>query len=220
MFKAALVFGLIEILGTVYNKTNVFFLERATGVKGVAYYSATWNIVDPVSVLASEQLLGWVIFPLLAALWAKNREGVGPLVKNSAQWLMALAFPVMFVLYAEAPLIIGLVYPSEFAPAVDMQRMLVWTIVLSFENNLFAYVMMTAGAARLLLAFAACSTLINLALNVVLVERFGLMGGCLVIIFTKLIMTVLTYAYCSMKLKILRITDFVLPKTAGNGGVS
>ncbi len=35
------------------NKTNIFFLESSIGVDGVAVYSATWNIVDPISILGS-----------------------------------------------------------------------------------------------------------------------------------------------------------------------
>lgn len=58
VFRAAWVFALIEILGIIDNKTNIFFLKSATGVEGVAYYGATRNILDPISILASEQFLG------------------------------------------------------------------------------------------------------------------------------------------------------------------
>jgi O-antigen/teichoic acid export membrane protein len=211
ILKIAAIFASIDILGTIYNKTNIFFLKNATGVEGVAYYSATWNLVDPVSVLASEQLLGWVIFPLLSALWWKNRASVGPLVQRNAQWLMALAFPIMFFLAAESDLLIGFIYPAEYKDAAWMQKYLVWTILLSFENNLFAYVMMVAGAARVLLAFAVLVTGLNLLYNYSLVNSYGLVGGCLVIILTKLSMTCLTISYCQLKFGFLKATDFLFP---------
>ncbi len=211
VFRAALVFALIEILGIVYNKTNIFFLETATGVDGVAIYSATWNIVDPVSILASEQLLGWVIFPLLAGLWWNNRKSVGRIVRSNAQWLMALAFPIMFVLYAESDLMIGLIYKAEYSDAAWMQKYLVWTILLSFENNLFQYVMMVAGAAKTLLVFTIVVTGLNLLFNVVLVEPLGLEGGCLVIILTKLVMTIFTFTYCQIRFRFFKIGDFLFP---------
>ncbi|MGO9570659.1 MAG: polysaccharide biosynthesis C-terminal domain-containing protein [Desulfomonilaceae bacterium] len=211
MFRAALVFALIEILGTIYNKTNIFFLESATGVKGVAVYSAAWNLVDPISILASDQFLGWVVFPLLATLWWKNRDGVRRLVRRNAQWLMALAFPIMFFLHVESGLLISLIYPADYGDAVWVQQYLVWTILLSFENNLFAYVMMVAGAANLLLGFAAAATGLNFLLNVTLVRQFGLAGACLVIIFTKLVMTLLTFFYCRIRLRFLKEKDFLFP---------
>jgi O-antigen/teichoic acid export membrane protein len=211
MFRAALVFAMIDILGIIYNKTNVFFLENATGVKGVAYYSATWILVDPVSVVASEQLLGWVIFPLLASLWWSSRDQVRQLVRRNAQWLMVMAFPIMFFLYAEAGFLIGLIYPAEYKDAVWMQQYLVWTILFSFESNLFRYVMMVAGAANILLVFQALGTILNLVFNWVLVKPFGLAGGCLVIILTKLVMMVMTFLYCQLRFHFFRWYDFLFP---------
>lgn len=211
IFRATAVFALIEILGILYNRANIFFLEDATGVEGVAVYSATYNIVDPLSVLASEQLLGWVIFPLLASLWWTDREKVGPVVRRTAQWLMVLAFPAMFFLYVWSDLIIGTVYPGQYEAAAWMQRYLVWTILLSFESNLLSYVMMVSGAAKMLLAFSTAATAVNLVLNVLLVYPYGLAGACMVLILTKLMMTVLTFAYCQVKFGIFRIRDFAFP---------
>ncbi len=215
VFKAASVFALIEILGIVYNKTNVFFIESYTGVNGVAYYSATFNIIDEISVLASEQFLGWVIFPLLAAFWTKDRGRSGRLVKATSLWLFAFGLPIMFFMYAESPLIIGLVYPSEYKDAIWMQQYLVWTIVLSFENNLFAYLMMVAGKVNVLLVFSIFTTAANVALNVAMVPSSGLLGGCLVIIFTKLLMTILTFYYCRVNFHFVTEKEFLFPLILG-----
>jgi O-antigen/teichoic acid export membrane protein len=216
VFRVALIFALIEILGIVYNKTNIFFLEAATGVEGVAYYSATWNLfVDPVSTLVSEQLLGWVVFPFLATLWWNNRDRAGSLVRDNARWLMAIALPIMFFLHSESALLIGIAYKPEYKDAIWMQQYLVWTILLSFENNLFAYVMMVAGAAKILLAFQMCATVLNLVFNAALVKPFGLAGGCLVIIFTKLAMTTFTFCYCQIRFRFFKLGDFVFPIVLG-----
>ncbi len=215
MFKMSLVFALIEILGVVYNKTNIFFLQKETGLDGVAFYSATWNILDALSVLGSEQFLGWVIFPLLATLWWQNRNKAGDLIKRNAQWLMAIALPIIFFLYSESSLIIGLIYPAKYSDAVWMQKYLVWTIPISFQNNLFSYVMMVAGAAKILLVFQIATTVVNLILNFTLVPMLKLEGGCLVIIFTKLFMACLTFGYCRVRLGFVRVRDFFFPVASG-----
>ena len=211
MFRSSVTFALIEILGVFYNKTNVFFLESVVGVKGVAYYSSTWNIVDTSSTLVSEQLLGWVIFPLLASIWWNNRDRAARLIHDNAKWLMILALPIMFLLHVESELLIGLIYPAEYADAVWMQKFLVWTILLSFENNLFFYVMMVAGGANVLLLFTVAVALLNLALNLALVGPLGLMGGCLVIILTKLVMALLTFLYCQVRFRFFSFGDAVFP---------
>jgi O-antigen/teichoic acid export membrane protein len=186
-------------------------MEKLVGFKGVAYYSAAFNVVDSIAILASVQLLGGVIFPLLTVLWWKDRDAVGPLVGRTAKWLMAAAFPIMFFLWAESELIIGLVYPAEYKDTVWMQQYMVWLILFSFESNLFAYLMMVAGEAKRLLAISVVVTAINLILNVLLVERFGLVGGCLVIIFTRMTMTLLTFLYCQVRFRFFKLTDFAFP---------
>ncbi len=215
VFKASSAFASIEILGIIYNKTNVFFIESYTGVNGVAYYSATFNIIDEISVLASEQFLGWVIFPLLAAFWTRDRDRSGRLVKATGLWLFAFGLPIMFFMYAESAFIIGLVYPSEYKDAIWMQQYLVWTIVLSFENNLFAYLMMVAGRVNMLLVFSVITTLANFALNIILVPSTGLLGGCLVIILTKLLMTILTFYYCRVNFNFVTEKEFLFPLVLG-----
>lgn len=219
MFRASLYFALIEILGEIYNKTNIFFLQKETGLEGVAYYSATWNIVDAVSILGSEQFLGWVIFPLLATLWWKDRKLAESLVRQNSRWLMAIALPIIFVLHTQSSLIIGLIYPSQYSDAVWMQKYLVWTILISFQNNLFSCVMIVAGAVRALLAIQIVGTIVNIILNLVLVPMMKLEGGCLVIIFTKLFIACLTFLYCRLLLGFARLSDFIFPVCLGIASV-
>jgi len=219
LFTGATVFALIQILGLFYNKTNVFFLESVTGVKGVALYSAAYNLVDPVSALASEQLLGWVIFPLLAFLWREKQGDIGPVVRTSARWLLVISFPIMLFLGVMGNTIVDLIYPPEFRPCAWMLQYLVWTIVLSFEVNLFNYVMMVTGAERILLAFACVVTVFNVLFNVFLVQPYGLLGGCLVIIFTKLVMTTLTLTYCQWRFRFFSLTDIVYPALLWTGSL-
>ncbi len=211
MFKASVTFALIEILGIFYNKTNIFFLESAVGVTALAYYGSTWMIVDTSSTLISEQLLGWVVFPLLASIWWADRDRAVRMIRSNAKWLIILAFPIMFFLNVESDMVIGFFYPPEYLDAAWMQKFLVWTILLSFENNLFFYVMMVAGGANTLLLFTVIVTLVNLGLNFTLVEPLGLMGGCLVIILTKLVMALLTFGYCQIRFRFFAAADAVFP---------
>ena len=208
LFLASTVFGLIHILGMVASRTNVFFLESYTGVKGVAIYSAAWMIVDSVAALASEQLLAWVVFPLLSVLWMKNRAEVAPIVRRTAQWLMALGLPIIFVLNAEADLIVWLLYGSGYADTAWVQQYLAWTIILSFESHLLSYLMIVAGAGKPLLLFSAITLAANLVFNVLLVKPFGLAGACVVMILTKSLSLLLISSYCQIRYHLFRLKDF------------
>lgn len=219
VFSAATVYAVIDILGTIYVNSNIFFLERATGTTGVAFYSATWNLIHAACLLVSEQWLKLVVFPVLSVMWMKNREALGSLIQMNAQWLLAIAMPIMFVLHVESDFIIGLLYRPEYRDAIWMQKYLIWSIPLSFHNNLLSVVMMVAGAAKILAIFQAVATGLNLVFNVALVPSFGLLGACLVLILTRAVMTILTTVYCESRFGFFRKGDFFFPLTLGVGSL-
>jgi len=122
---------------------------------------------------------------------------------------------VVFVLYTESSLIISLIYPSQYSDAIWMQKYLVWTIPLSFQNNLFSYVMMVSGAVKVLLLFQVIGTIVNFILNFTLVPMLKLQGACLAIILTKLLVACLTFFYCRVSLGFVRFIDFFFPFCLG-----
>lgn len=211
LMRAASVYALIEILGVFYNRTNVFFLESVVGVTGVAIFSAANNIVEPVSVLGSDQLLGWVVFPLLATLRWKDKEEMRSLVRRSALWLSCLSLPALMAMTLWSDLIIGLIYREEFRDSAQLLRYLLWSVPLSFESNLFGYLMMVTGASRPLLAITTATTVINLAANTLLVPTYGLIGGCVVPVITKFAQTIFTFWYCQSKFSLFSPRDFLFP---------
>ena len=202
ILAAATALAAADLLGMAYNKANVFFLQAAAGTRGVGLYSATWNIVDAVPVLVSQQFLGWVVFPVLAVLWARHPERALALVRTCAGWLLVAAAGLAFLLYQESDLMVGLLYPDSYAEAASLQKRLVWAIPLSFEHNLFVSLMIVAGALRPVVAVAATATVVNLILNLTLVGPGGLEGACQVIVFTKLVAASFTAAYCQRRFRL------------------
>ncbi len=196
LIMGAAVLGAADLLGVAYNKTNVFFIQSAGGAGALAFYGATWTVVDAISVLGSEQLIACVVFPALALAWREDRAHGLALVRRQAVYLFLLGCLAAFALRQEAPLILGLLYPSSYAPAVALQKVLALTVLLSLEGNLFASLLIVAGAARLLLVLAASTALASVALNAWLVPVFGLPGACWAIVLTKLAMTVAAGAVC------------------------
>ncbi len=81
--RLGLVFALIEVSAVIYNKANLFFLQKYAGVQGVAQYSVTWQTVDGISVLVSNLLLQSILFPIFVQLWEVDRGRVSQLAQNT-----------------------------------------------------------------------------------------------------------------------------------------
>jgi O-antigen/teichoic acid export membrane protein len=201
--RSGIAFTLMAIASILYNKANIFFLQRFAGVDAVAQYSVTWQVVDGISCLVSTLLLGNVLFPLLSGLWEKDREDFRQLARSAASWLLAAALPVMFVLYAEADRLIPLIYGPGYDAAVAMQKGLVATIVIGFVHNLAAYIMLSMRRERLLLIFYVIGLSFNLICCAILIPVAPLIGTVLAIVVTKALVAAMTISYCQRQLHVI-----------------
>jgi O-antigen/teichoic acid export membrane protein len=201
--QGGLVFVLMAFAAILYNKNNIFFLQRFAGAEGVAQYSVTWQMVDGVSVLISNLLLKNVLFPLFVNL---NRIGSGelaPMARSCARWLLLASLPVMFVLCVESDRFILIIYGEGYRQAVDIQKILTLTVLFSFLHNLAAYLMMSVKRERLLLAFYLGGLAFNLFICGVWIPSNPLHGAVGAIVLTKGFMAMLTVGYCQWRIGLI-----------------
>ncbi len=200
---AGLVFAIIEVVSIIYNKSNLFFLKRHAGADGVAQYSATWQIVDGISVLVVSLLLQSVMFPLFVQLWEAERTRASRLAQDTARWLLAVALPLMFVLFIESDRLIPLIYGPHYAKAAWLQKLLVITVAFAFLHNLAAFLMISMRRERLLLIFYVAGLILNLLWSVAVIPRIPLVGSALAIVLSKGLVAVLTVSFCQSALGLL-----------------
>ncbi len=195
-----LVFALIEVSASLYNKANLFFLQKYAGAAGVAQYSVAWQTVDGFSGLVSNLLLQSILFPLFVRLWEVDRVRVTPLAQNTARWLLTASLVLMFVMFIESDRIITLIYGPNYQQAIWLQKVLVVTVSFAFMHNLAALLMISMGLQRLLLTFYLGGLVFNLLWCTLVIPRAPLMGAALAMVFTKGGVAFLTVSYCQRRL--------------------
>jgi O-antigen/teichoic acid export membrane protein len=197
--RLGLVFALIQVAAILYNKANLFFLQRYAGSQGVAQYSVTWQMVDGISTLVSNLLLQSILYPLFVHLWQTDRARVPGLAQNTARWLLAAALPVMFVLFIESDRLISLVYGSQYQEAVQLQKYLVVTVAFAFLHNLAASLMISMNLERLLLIFYLGGLAFNLLWCYLAIPLMPLLGAALAMVLTKGLVALLTVSYAQRR---------------------
>lgn len=218
--RGGIAFTLMAIAAILYNKANIFFLQRYGGPTLVAQYSATWEIVDGISVLTATLLLKNILFPLFVKLWETDRVEVARLVRSSTEWLLAAALPIMFVLFVESDRLIGLIYGPAYGDAVWMQKCLAPAIAIGFLHNLAAYLMISMKQELLLLSFYLGGLVFNIICCTVLIPANPLMGSVLAIVLTKAVVAIATVSTCQFRFGLISKTAlFRLISTAALGGI-
>ncbi len=218
--RGSVVFTLMAITTIVYNKANIFFLQRFGGPTYVAQYSATWQMVDWISVLASSLLLQNILFPLFVKLWETDRAELARLARNSTEWLLGAALPIMFVLFIESDRLIGLTFGPAYGDAVWMQKYLVPAIAIGFMHNLAAYLMISMKHELLLLSFYLGGLAFNIICCTLLIPANPLMGSVLAIVLTKAVVALATVSTCQLRFGLISKTAlFHLICSATLGGI-
>jgi O-antigen/teichoic acid export membrane protein len=201
--RLGVVFALIEVTASIYNKANLFFLQRYAGSDAVAQYSVTWGLVDAISALVSTLLLQYVLYPLFVHLWETDRDQVPRLAQNTARWLLAAALLVMFFLFLESDRLITLIFGPRYHEAVWLQKVLVFTVVFAFLHNLAAFLMISMQLARLLLIFYLAGLGLNLLWCSLVIPLSPLLGSALAMVVTKGGVAALTVGFCQGRLGLL-----------------
>jgi O-antigen/teichoic acid export membrane protein len=200
---AVRVFAIMEVASTIYNKSNLFFLQRYAGADAVAQYSATWLTVDSTSGLVASLLLQSVLFPLFVRFWEVDRSKVSLLAQNTARWLLAVALPIMFFLFIESDRLILLVFGPAYQQAAWLQKLLVITVAFSFLHNLAAFLMISMRRERLLLIFYLAGLVFNLLWCTAIIPKIPLVGAALAIVLTKGLVALLSVSFCQVSLGLM-----------------
>jgi O-antigen/teichoic acid export membrane protein len=223
------VFTLMALAAILYNKINIFFLQRQGGAVAVAQYSATWQLIDGVAAIASNILLGRVLFPLFAKLWVTDQEAFRAKAREQGRVMTALALPATFVFMAGGAYIIPLAYGDQYAEAVRIQPWLSLCLAISFLHNLAYYLLLSMGRQALVLGFFLAGLAVNALLCAGLIRPDSLAGGPLdgplggavaAIVLTKAFVAVLTLGACQRFLGLFSLRGMAPALFAASGAAA
>lgn len=150
-------------------------LMQVEGPVAVGQYASAARLAEATNLLAEGAML--VVFPLLARLHQESAERVAPLASQVARGLAVLLCLVALVGGALASDLMSLIFGAEFAPAGPALAVLLWAAPLSAVGSLYANLVLVIGRQRVLLAVNAVVAAVLVALQVVLVPDFGILGA-------------------------------------------
>jgi O-antigen/teichoic acid export membrane protein len=214
------VFTLMALAAILYNKINVFFLQRFGGAQAVAQYSATWQLVDGISILASSVLLGKVLFPVFARLWVTDQAAFADKARAHMARLAALALPIVFALALESGPVIGLLYGGQYAEAARVQPLLASCVFFAFVHNLCYYLLLSMGRQTFVLWIFCAGLAVNVLLCVLLIPLAPLDGAVWAMAATKALVSVFTVGACQISLRLFRWRGFLALHLAAGGALA
>jgi O-antigen/teichoic acid export membrane protein len=184
LLRRAAPLGVALLATAVYYSSDSVLLGLFRGSDEVGYYSAAYRIV--LSCMLIPVVVHSVILPIGARLSRTDGVGLADMVSRSSRGLIWIALPLAIGTTLTAGTIISLVYGPAFAPSGLPLSILIWSCVTVSANVPFAVLMLARNQDRVYMGVTVAGAVINLALNLVLIPVFGMIGAAATTIVSEI----------------------------------
>jgi O-antigen/teichoic acid export membrane protein len=169
--------GVLLLDAVVWQRSEVFFLGVFRGPREVAWYALAFGVATTVMRLLP-RALSVVLVPVASGLYgAADRPGMRTLFRTGSRYLVILAAPIVVGGAALARPLLTAVYGPEFGPAAAAFPLVLLAGGFGAVGSVTAAIQSGMERQDLVLRVAVAATAVNLALDVALIPRWGLVGA-------------------------------------------
>jgi O-antigen/teichoic acid export membrane protein len=162
-----------NVLAFLGYRLDVFLVDGYKGAAAVGLYGA--GVVIAEGLWMPSQAVSTALFPTIAAEPTESaRRSITPLVARNTLWLTTMLAAVLAV---AAGAVVDVLYSSRFSASAGAVRALTPGIVLFSAARVLGNDIAARGRPLVNSVIAAASVVCNIALNVVLIPRFGIDGA-------------------------------------------
>lgn len=180
--------GIAGALVTAYARIDQILVYELAGPRDAGLYGSVYRILEqahflPISLLTT-------LAPLTAAAAASDPARLRRLVGVGARYLAIASLGGLAVsLFCARPLVVA-VYGRKFAEAADALPVLAGAYVLISFGYLVGNLVLLFGLQKIFVGVAAAALVVNVALNVVFVPRYGFLAAAWATLITELVAVV------------------------------
>jgi len=171
LLRSSVVLGLGLAISLIYFRVDTVILALLRPSREVGLYGASYKFVEFTDVVSYAAVIS--IFPTLSAFSARGDARFKLLAQKSLDVLVAAALPLAVVMIAAPTTLLELTSGADYRGAAIAVQILGFYPLLAFGNSVLWRVLVAAHHERSLLVVSVSILILNVALNVVLIPRYG-----------------------------------------------
>lgn len=175
------------LLGLLIYNADVVFLRILRDRADVGWYAAAYALVSFMANLG--MAWGMSLLPALSRA-GKGPEGDVELYRTGIAQAWTVALPVAVGAFVLAEGIIGLGFGAGYEPSVAILQLLAVSIPVMVIRNLAWYGLVARARGAVLTSIMAAAVVVNFALNLALIPRYGILGAGAATVATELLICV------------------------------
>jgi O-antigen/teichoic acid export membrane protein len=180
--REALPIWLSGLFLMLYFKADTVLLRVLAGEAELGAYSAAYKVFEGSMLLPA--IVVAVAFPLLARAH-QDRQRQRRWEISTALLLLGLGLPVGLVLHAARTGIVAALFGPAFVPAIPSLGVLAWGVPITYLNCGLTHFLIARDLGRATLVLAASMLVVNVAINLVAIPRWGGPGAAWATVFTE-----------------------------------
>jgi O-antigen/teichoic acid export membrane protein len=175
----ALPLGIALVLNTIYFRIDALLLSVLRGPEDTGIYGAAFRFLEVSTGFTN--LLVLSLFPLLAAAaHGHDVARVRELAQRGLDVLVLAGVPLVVATIAVAPSLVHLAAGEAFSASVSPLRIVIVAAALMPVNSLFGYLLIAMRHERDALWLNIVALVVNVALNLALIPRYGVLAAALI----------------------------------------
>jgi O-antigen/teichoic acid export membrane protein len=186
MVRSGLPFGLIGFaLGLSY-KFDTVLLNIFRGDLETGYYNAAYNLVFSAVVLSN--VVNTALYPSLTRQAITDPTNLHSIYEKVIKYLLLISLPIAFGVSTLSNQIVEFLYTSDYAYSSLALRIVIWVLPFMYLSEFLGYAVVIGNKERRVARAVLISTGVNIALNLLLVPRFGYLAAAIMTVLTEAIL--------------------------------
>lgn len=183
ILRRALPFGVQSISYIIAQRFDTLLMSVVLSTAAIGWYNAPLALIG--MFLLGAQALATASFPPIVRAYASSADALPGMAWPVLKSLIIASLPIAVFGSVFAAPIVDILYSAEFAPAVPVLRVLLWSLPLSFSLESLGRVAAAVGLEHRAARIDVTSAGVSVLLNLVLVPTIGIVGAALALILSR-----------------------------------
>jgi len=162
-------------LALIFHRMDLLMLGTLETTAAVGLYTAAVRVID--SVVLVPRVLGTALYPALRKSLQEDPVRARALLTESSRITLTVCSGIAVLVWVLAPWALSVTPGPEFVAAADVLRLLSFGIVLQGLAHVVARLLLAIDAERDFLGAVSVALVLNFALNLYLIPRYGILGA-------------------------------------------
>ena len=184
--------GLILAIGLIHFRGDAIILSMLRTPRDVGIYTIAYRFVDQAYLVPGLFLA--TLFPLMTRALNSVEGNADRLVNRAFKVLLFLGVSMAMSIFILAPSLVHLLGGGAYSASANPLRVLAVALIFLFVSPIFFNVLIALNKQRALITIGTAALAFNIAVNLVLIGRYGYEGAAVATVVCELVSLVVLYS--------------------------